>query len=45
MGIVPFQAFGVQNDGGWFRLSVGAVSEREVRDALPRLAEALRALG
>ena len=45
MGIVPFQAFGVATDGGWFRLSVGAVSEREVRDALPRLAEALRALG
>lgn len=45
VGIVPFQAFGVQGDGGWFRMSVGAVGEREIKDALPRLSEALRALG
>lgn len=45
VGIVPFQAFGVPGDDGWFRLSVGAVGEREIKDALPRLAEALRALG
>lgn len=44
VGIVPFQAFGVEGESGWFRLSVGAVSEREARDAMPRLAEALRAL-
>lgn len=44
VGIVPFQAFGVPSDDGWFRLSVGAVGEREIKDALPRLAEALRAL-
>lgn len=44
VGIVPFQAFGVPADDGWFRLSVGAVGEREIKDALPRLAEALRAL-
>jgi aspartate aminotransferase len=44
VGIVPFQAFGVPGDDGWFRLSVGAVGEREIRDALPRLGEALRAL-
>lgn len=44
VGIVPFQAFGVPADDGWFRMSVGAVSKREIRDALPRLAEALRAL-
>ncbi|UJR84997.1 Hypothetical protein I5071_70760 [Sandaracinus amylolyticus] len=44
VGIVPFQAFGVPGDDGWFRLSVGAVSEREIRDAMPRLAEALKAL-
>jgi DNA-binding transcriptional MocR family regulator len=29
---------------GWFRLSVGAVSMRDIQDALPRLGEALRAL-
>ncbi len=44
IGIVPFQAFGYPGDSGWFRLSVGAVSMREIQDALPRLGEALRAL-
>jgi len=41
---VPFQAFGVAADTGWFRLSVGAVSEADIRGALPRVAAALRAL-
>jgi len=44
IGIVPFQAFGAVDDDGWFRLSVGAVSESDVTEALPRLAEALRSL-
>lgn len=44
LAIVPFQAFGVARDEGWFRLSVGAVGEREIGEALPRLAAALRAL-
>ena len=44
LAIVPFQAFGVTRDEGWFRLSVGAVGEREIDEALPRLAVALRAL-
>ncbi len=44
VGIVPFQAFGVAGDDGWFRLSIGAVGERDIQDALPRLSEALRAL-
>jgi aspartate aminotransferase len=42
--VVPFQAFGVRDDGGWFRLSVGAVSEDEIRAALPRVRTALLAL-
>ena len=42
--VVPFQAFGMAGDSGWFRLSVGAVSEAEIRAALPRVAAALRAL-
>jgi aspartate aminotransferase len=42
--VVPFQAFGMQGDSGWFRLSVGAVSDAEIRAALPRVAAALRAL-
>lgn len=44
IGVVPFQAFGVPEDNGWFRLSVGAVSEREMMEAMPRLAAALSAL-
>ena len=42
--VVPFQAFGVPHDTGWFRLSVGAVSEGEIREAMPRVAKALAAL-
>ncbi|HVH97511.1 MAG TPA: aminotransferase class I/II-fold pyridoxal phosphate-dependent enzyme [Enhygromyxa sp.] len=45
IGVVPFQAFGVGAGAqGWFRLSVGAVSEQEIAEAMPRVAEALRAL-
>jgi aspartate aminotransferase len=44
IGVVPFQAFGGKSDEGWFRLSVGAVGERDIEDALPRLSAALRAL-
>jgi aspartate aminotransferase len=44
MGIVPFQAFGVPEDSGWFRLSVGAASEADMREAIPRLEAALRTL-
>jgi aspartate aminotransferase len=40
--IVPFQAFGLEGDTGWFRLSVGAVSTREIDEALPRVESALR---
>ena len=45
IGVVPFQAFGVPADDGWFRLSVGAVSEADIEAALPRLEAALAALG
>jgi aspartate aminotransferase len=44
IAIVPFQAFGSSDEDGWFRLSVGAVGESDIEDALPRLAEALRCL-
>jgi aspartate aminotransferase len=44
IGIVPFQAFGVPEDSGWFRLSVGAVSEAEIAEAMPRLEGALARL-
>ncbi len=37
VAIVPFQAFGLTEETGWFRLSVGALSMDEVREVLPRL--------
>jgi len=40
--IVPFQAFGLAADTGWFRLSVGAVSVDEIGQAIPRLRAAIR---
>lgn len=44
VAIVPFQAFGVRADSGWFRLSVGAVSLDEIGIMLPRLRGALLTL-
>jgi aspartate aminotransferase len=41
VAVVPFQAFGVTEDQGWFRLSVGAVSRDQIQRMLPRLREAL----
>jgi aspartate aminotransferase len=40
--VVPFQAFGLEGETGWFRLSVGGVSVREIEEALPRVEAALR---
>lgn len=40
--VVPFQAFGLPDESGWFRCSVGAVSEAEIREAVPRVEAALR---
>jgi len=44
LAVVPFQAFGVKEDDGWFRLSVGAVSEDEIDAVMPRVRDALAAL-
>ena len=38
---VPFQAFGVTEDSGWFRLSAGAVSVADIEAALPKVAAAV----
>lgn len=35
--MVPFQAFGVRGETGWFRLSAGAVSMDEIHSLFPRL--------
>lgn len=37
MAVVPFQAFGVTGDTGWFRLSAGAVSINELQELFPRI--------
>jgi len=42
--IVPFQAFGAQDDSGWFRMSIGAVSPDEIQAMFPRVRAALAAL-
>jgi aspartate aminotransferase len=39
--VVPFQAFGVRRDDGWFRLSAGAVSVQDCIDGLARVRAAL----
>jgi aspartate aminotransferase len=41
--VVPFQAFGLKEDSGWFRISVGAVSMAEIAAALPRVRAVLAA--
>jgi aspartate aminotransferase len=43
VAIVPFHAFGVTRDTGWFRLSVGAVSPEQIDRMLPRLRAAIAA--
>lgn len=40
--VVPFRAFGFKEESGWCRLSVGATSVAEIKEALPRVEEAIR---
>ncbi|MCC6318096.1 MAG: aminotransferase class I/II-fold pyridoxal phosphate-dependent enzyme [Gemmatimonadaceae bacterium] len=44
LGLVPFNAFGMDGENGWCRLSVGAVSLADIAGALPRLKSGLEAL-
>jgi aspartate aminotransferase len=44
VAVVPFQAFGLMEETGWFRLSVGAVSTEEIPGTLERLESALAAV-
>jgi aspartate aminotransferase len=37
VAVVPFQAFGVRGETGWFRLSAGAVSIDEIHAMFPRI--------
>ncbi len=41
LAVVPFQAFGLKGDTGWFRLSVGAVSMADIHQGLVRLREVI----
>jgi aspartate aminotransferase len=40
--VVPFQAFGLKREDGWFRLSVGAVSPGDIEAGLARVRTALQ---
>ncbi len=42
--VMPLQAFGLRGNSGWFRISVGAVSEADIAEALPRVRAALATL-
>jgi aspartate aminotransferase len=44
LAVVPFGAFGVQHDRGWFRLSIGVVSVAQIEGIFPPLRRALDAL-
>ena len=37
VAVVPFQAFGIRAQTGWFRLSAGSVSMAEIHEMFPRL--------
>jgi aspartate aminotransferase len=37
IGVVPFQAFALPHEDGWFRISVGAASMQAIHDGLARL--------
>ncbi len=37
VAVVPFQAFGLERETGWFRLSVGAVSMQDIAEMFPRI--------
>ena len=44
LGAIAFQAFGMDGDSGWFRLSVGVASPKLIDDLIPRIRKALEAL-
>lgn len=43
LAVVPFQAFGLREETGWFRLSVGAIALADVGKLFPALRKALDA--
>lgn len=45
LGVVPFQAFGLAGESGWFRMSVGSVSLADIDAAFPRIRRLLEQVG
>ena len=45
VAVVPFRAFGLEGESGWFRMSVGAVGLGELEEAMARIEATLRSLG
>lgn len=43
-GFVPFSAFGLKDSDGWFRVSVGAITEEEIDASLVAIDKSLRKL-
>ncbi len=43
VAVVPFRAFGLEGESGWFRMSIGAVGVDELAAGLDRVAAAIRA--
>ena len=41
VAVVPFQAFDMKEDSGWFRMSVGAANTEDLASALSRIEKAL----
>lgn len=37
LGLIPFQAFGLKDESGWMRLSIGAISMDQIRAMFPRI--------
>jgi aspartate aminotransferase len=44
VAIVPFSAFGNEENMPWFRASIGGCTSQDIKDMLPRIAAALRKL-
>jgi aspartate aminotransferase len=44
VALVPFSAFGTDDDVNWFRASVGAITLQDIKDLIPRIKEALSKL-
>ena len=45
LAVVPFQAFGLAREDGWFRLSVGAASPEAIEQGIERLGAMLERMG